>query len=83
MSTTSFSLMVFMQHRGYQHFCVWDQDILNAMREDLWGLKGVRLLPCRWSIFPMANWQFFWSWAVHGPKNCAWSSFHEWGITWP
>lgn len=47
--------------KGYQHFCVWDQDILNAMREDLWGLKGVRLLPCRWSIFPMANWQFFWN----------------------
>lgn len=45
---------------GYEHFCVWDQDIINAMREDLWGHRGVRILPCRWSIFPLMNWQFFW-----------------------
>eukprot|EP00434_Breviolum_minutum_P018730 symbB.v1.2.016530.t1/scaffold1257.1/size128495/9 len=47
--------------KGYEHFCVWDQDIINAMREDLWGHRGVRILPCRWSIFPLMNWQFFWN----------------------
>ncbi|CAE7538211.1 TPS1 [Symbiodinium microadriaticum] len=47
--------------RGYGHFCMWDQDIINAMHQDLWGGRRVRVLPCRWSLFPVAGWQFFWN----------------------
>ncbi|CAE7662548.1 ANTR1 [Symbiodinium pilosum] len=47
--------------RNYHHFCMWDQDIINAMHQDLWGGRRVRVLPCRWSLFPVAGWQFFWN----------------------
>ena len=47
--------------KGYGHFCVWDQDIINVMHQELWGLRKVRILPCKWSIFPVSNWQFFWN----------------------
>ena len=47
--------------KGYGHFCVWDQDIINVMHQELWQQQRVRILPCRWSIFPVANWQFFWN----------------------
>ncbi|CAE7503756.1 TPS1 [Symbiodinium natans] len=47
--------------RGYGHFCMWDQDIINAMHQDLWNGRRVRVLPCRWSLFPVAGWQFFWN----------------------
>ncbi|CAJ1352582.1 unnamed protein product [Effrenium voratum] len=47
--------------KGYDRFCVWDQDIINALQQDVWGNRGVRVLPCRWSLFPITGWQFFWN----------------------
>eukprot|EP00929_Paragymnodinium_shiwhaense_P059428 TRINITY_DN29766_c0_g1_i2.p1 TRINITY_DN29766_c0_g1~~TRINITY_DN29766_c0_g1_i2.p1 ORF type:complete len:817 (-),score=132.91 TRINITY_DN29766_c0_g1_i2:857-3307(-) len=55
--------------RRYSHFCAWDQDIINVMYEDLWGKRGVRVLPCRWSLFPVTSWQFFWNTPSHWPKE--------------
>lgn len=51
--------------RRYQRFCVWDQDILNVMDEALWESRGVRVLPCRWSLFPVTGWQFAWNTPAH------------------
>lgn len=55
--------------RGYNHFCAWDQDIINVMHEDLWGGRGVRTLPCRWMLFPVTGWQFFWNTPGFWPRG--------------
>ncbi|CAK0876313.1 unnamed protein product [Prorocentrum cordatum] len=55
--------------RGYNHFCAWDQDIINAMHQDLWGGRGVRTLPCRWMLFPVTGWQFFWNTPEFWPRG--------------
>jgi len=57
------------KERGYSHFCAWDQDILNVMHSDLWDGKGVRLLPCEWSLFPVTSWQPFWNTPNYWPKE--------------
>lgn len=56
--------------KGYSNFCVWDQDIINALDVDVYPARapgGARIarLPCRWNMIPSTGPAR----APHGPRR--------------